>query len=179
MIDLFSLWRAARMSAISALLIASPTLATQTAQAAPKTQSQFTPLTGQALRDVFTDTVMIGEYHTKDGETGGQSYKERHHSDGTTDYREDKTMAQKNPVHETGIWNILGDQKICYQYPKSKLHLQTYCFFVYEKQGCYYKYSLSAMRAITPTEYRPRHWDYWSSRAVRKGSGQYCAAPIS
>lgn len=124
-------------------------------------------LKGQTLREVFSDTMMVGEYRTQRGDTNTFNYTEYHFKNGTSDYKE-------GALHDTGLWNIVGKDKICYKYPKSKTYTRTYCFFVYEANGCYYKYSVYNMGLNGP-----RSWDAWSSRAIRKGSGGSCAAPAS
>lgn len=127
----------------------------------------FKQLLGDDLKAIFNDTMMIGEYRAYRDKTKTNDYTEFHYKDGSTDYKE-------GPQNERGIWNIVGQDKICYRYPESAFYTQTYCFFVYEAEGCYYKYSLQAMGLGGP-----RSYDYWSSRAFRKGSGKSCTAPIS
>ncbi len=124
-------------------------------------------LTGDALRSVFEDTTMSGEYRTFRGETQTFRYTEYHDPNGTSDY----TEGDRN---EPGVWYILGGDKICYRYPQSKRHTRTYCFVVYNFEGCYYKFSQYDM-----TPRGPRHWDLWTSRAVRQGHGGSCEEPIS
>jgi len=121
---------------------------------------------GEALRAVFNQTMMIGEYREFRDVTRTYNYTEFHYQDGTTDYIE----GRKN---ENGRWKIIGEDKICYTYPKSKYYTGTYCFFVFISDGCYYKFAPRNM-----TLRGPRNWDKWSSRAIRKGSGGSCAEPI-
>ena len=118
------------------------------------------------LRAVFEKTMMVGEYRTYRDETRTYNYTEYHNGDGTTDYREGK-------LREKGNWNIVGDDKVCYKYPKSDYYEATYCFFVFKQGDCYYKHSL---RNMTPRG--PRRWKRWSSRAIRKNDGGSCAAPV-
>ena len=129
--------------------------------------TDFTQMLGDDLKAVFNNTMMIGEYRSVRDRTQTSNYTEFHFDDGSTDYKE-------GPQVEKGIWNLVGQDKVCYRYPESSSYTQTYCFFVYESDGCYYKYSLYAMGLNGPVNY-----DYWSSRAIRKGSGKSCAAPIS
>ncbi len=128
--------------------------------------SGHTQIKGDDLRAVFSGTTMVGEYVTYRDETKTYNYTELHFKGGDTDYIEGKQR-------EKGQWRIVGDDKICYKYPKSQYYMNTYCFFVYETEGCYYKYALPSM-----TLRGPRSWDMWSSRAVRKGHGGSCATPI-
>lgn len=129
--------------------------------------AEFKQMLGDDLKAVFNETMMVGEYRAYRDETETNNYTEYHFEDGSTDYKE-------GPQRERGVWNLVGPDKICYKYPDSANYRDTYCFFVYESEGCYYKYSLEAMSLRGPKSY-----DYWSSRAVRKGSGKSCAAPIS
>jgi hypothetical protein len=124
-------------------------------------------LKGDDLRAVFSDTVMVGEYQEYRGTTRTYNYTESHHADGTTDYVEGRKK-------EDGRWKIIGDDKICYKYPRSRYYTQTYCFFVFDVEGCYYKFTLQNMTLNRG----PKNWDRWSSRAVRKGAGGSCGAPI-
>jgi len=124
-------------------------------------------ITGEALRAVFDQTMMVGEYRNFRDVTKTYNYTEYHFSDGVTDYIEGKKQ-------EKGIWKIVGDDKICYKYPKSNYYTQTYCFIVYLSDTCYYKYSVRDM-----TLRGPRSWNRWTSRAIRKGDGGACAEPIS
>jgi len=129
--------------------------------------TEFKQMLGDDLRAVFNNTMMIGEYRAVRDRTKTNNYTEFHFDDGSTDYKE-------GPQKEKGIWTLVGPDKVCYRYPDSSSYTQTYCFFVYESDGCYYKYSLQAMGLRGP-----RNYDYWSSRAIRNGSGKSCAAPIS
>jgi len=129
--------------------------------------AEYKQMLGDDLKAVFNNTMMIGEYRAVRDHSKTNNYTEFHFDDGSTDYIE-------GPQKEKGIWNLVGPDKVCYRYPESSSYTQTYCFFVYEDNGCYYKYSLQAMGLNGP-----RNYDYWSSRAIRKGSGKTCAAPIS
>lgn len=122
---------------------------------------------GDSLKAVFNETTMIGEYRAYRVKTETYNYTEFHYEDGSTDYVEGGRT-------EKGVWTLVGDDKICYRYPGSEYYSQTYCFFVFNVNGCYYKFSLAQM-----TLRGPRNWNRWSSRAIRKGSGKSCAAPIS
>jgi hypothetical protein len=122
---------------------------------------------GDDLKAVFFETTMIGEYRAYRTKTETYNYTEFHREDGSTDYFEGDRL-------EKGVWTLVGDDKICYRYPGSDYYLQTYCFFVFNVEGCYYKFSLGQM-----TLRGPRNWDRWSSRAIRKGSGASCAVPVS
>jgi len=132
---------------------------------APK--KNYKQVTGKTLRAVFNDTMMLGEYRDYRDITKTYSYTEFHFKNGTTDYIEGDNR-------DDGVWKLVGDDKICYNYPQSEHYKHTYCFIVYETDGCYYKYSTGSM-----TYYGPRSWDDWTSRAVRKGTGKSCAAPVS
>ncbi|PHR58699.1 MAG: hypothetical protein COA43_10630 [Robiginitomaculum sp.] len=131
-----------------------------------QTNSGFSQVKGKSLRKIFANTLMIGEYRDYRGETKTFNYTEFHNANGKTDYIE----GQKK---EDGIWTVIGNDKVCYKYPKSEYYTRTYCFLVYELEGCYYKFAPYNM-----TLNGPRSWDKWSSRAVRKGSGNSCAAAI-
>jgi len=122
---------------------------------------------GDDLRFVFNQTMMIGEYREYRDITRTYNYTEFHFKDGTTDYIEGRKS-------EDGRWKIIGDDKICYKYPKSQYYTQTYCFFVFKSDGCYYKFAPRNM-----TLRGPRNWDRWSSRAIRKSSGGTCDEPVS
>ena len=124
-------------------------------------------LKGAALKAVFNDTLMIGEYRLYRDVTHTYNYTEFHHADGTTDYVEGKKKLD-------GRWKIIGDDKVCYKYPHSDYYNATYCFFVFKQGKCYYKFSLSQM-----TLHGPRDWNRWSSRAVRKGEGGSCGDQVS
>lgn len=137
------------------------------APARAENETGFKQMLGDDLRAVFNETMMIGEYRAYRDNTQTNNYTEYHFKDGSTDYKE-------GPQKERGVWTLVGADKICYRYPDSDFYKQTYCFFVYESEGCYYKYSRQVMGLNGPKNY-----GYWSSRAVRKGSGQTCAAPIS
>lgn len=140
----------------------SPAQARNSAKQSPS----YIQMKDDALRAVFSDTVMVGEYRTYRDITKTFNYTEFHTIDGTTDYKEGRK-------HEDGLWTIIGGDKICYKYPKSNYYTRTYCFFVYESEACYYKYTPANM-----TLRGPRSWNSWSSRAVREGSGGSCAAPV-
>ena len=128
--------------------------------------ANYEKITGEALKAVFNETTMIGEYHDYRDKTKTYNYTEFHHKNGTTDYVE-------GDKHEKGIWKIIGGDKICYRYPKSDYYKGTYCFFVYKNDKCYYKYSPYNMSLKGP-----RDWNKWSSRAVRKGDGGSCEEAI-
>jgi hypothetical protein len=140
-------------------------IATNSANA--ESSASYTQMLGEELNAVFNETTMVGEYRTYRTLTETFDYSEFHFADGSTDYTEGKRT-------EKGIWSLVGEDKICYRYPGSEYYNQTYCFFVYESEGCFYKYSL-----VNMTLRGPRSWDAWSSRAIRKGSGATCAAPTS
>jgi len=131
-------------------------------------KSGYTQMTGEQLRAVFSDTTMIGEYREYRDVTRTYSYTEKHNADGTTDYIEGRKK-------EDGRWKIIGDDKICYKYPHSRYYTRTYCFFVYEVEGCYYKYSPDNMTL----KRGPKNLDRWNSRAVRKGAGGTCGDALS
>ena len=135
--------------------------------ASAENNAEYKQMLGDNLKAVFNETMMIGEYRAFRDKTKTSNYSEFHYKDGSTDYKE-------GDQKERGVWELVGPDKICYNYPESSYYQQKYCFFVYESEGCYYKYSLQSMSLSGP-----RSWDYWSSRAVRKGSGKSCAAPIS
>ncbi len=139
-----------------------------TLQADGEENPHYTQIKGDALKAVFFDTMMLGEYRLFRGDSQTYTYTEFHFANGTTDYIEG---ADKR---EEGLWNIIGDDKICYQYPKSENYRQIYCFLVYQIQGCYYKFSPYDMTLTGPI-----NWDRWTSRAVRKGSGASCADAFS
>ena len=141
----------------------------------PQEQRLFLPVTGDALNSVFSDTMMLGEYREFRDLSKSYEYSEHHFKNGTTNYKEGGQKPQK------GLWKIIGGDKICYRYPDSENYKQVYCFLVYNMQGCYYKYSPYDMviDRQNPGSFRPRNWDMWTSRAVRKGSGANCAEPTS
>jgi len=120
---------------------------------------------GEDLRAVFSDTIMVGEYQEYRDTTRTYTYTENHHADGTTDYVEGRKK-------EDGRWRIIGEDKVCYKYPRSRYYTRTYCFFVFNVDGCYYKFTAQNMTLNRG----PKNWDRWSSRAVRKGAGGSCAA---
>lgn len=140
--------------------------AKESAQEKAKENNDHVQMKDDALRTVFSNTVMVGEYRTYRDITKTFTYREFHTVDGTTDYKEGRK-------HEDGLWKIIGGDKICYKYPNSDYYTHTYCFFVYEFEGCYYKFTPSNM-----TLRGPRSWNSWSSRAVREGSGHSCAAAV-
>ena len=121
---------------------------------------------GDDLRAVFYETKMVGEYRHFRDKTKTFNYTEYHFKNGTSDYIE-------GDKREDGLWKIVGDDKICYSYPGSEYFNRTYCFMVFNDDGCFYKFSQFDM-----TLRGPRNWDLWTSRAVRKGSGATCAVPI-
>ena len=124
-------------------------------------------LTGKALRAVFSDTTMVGEYREFRDITRTYNYTEHHYENGTTDYLEGRKK-------EDGRWNIVGDDKICYKYPRSRYYSRTYCFYVFNVEGCYYKFTPENLTF----KRRPKNWDRWSSRAIRKGAGGSCQAAV-
>ncbi len=126
----------------------------------------FKQLKDDELRAVFNEAMIIGEYRNLREATKTYNYTEYHYADGTTDYKEG---AQKLK----GVWKIIGGDKICYKYPKSKIYTRTYCFFVYANDKCYYQYSPYAM-----TLKGPRDWGRWTSRAIKKGEGGSCDEAI-
>ncbi|MCF6219976.1 MAG: hypothetical protein L3J65_02590 [Robiginitomaculum sp.] len=127
----------------------------------------FTQMKGDALRAVFTDTMMVGEYRQYRDLTRTFNYTEFHSKDGTTDYVEGRKK-------EDGRWKIIGNEKICYKYPGSRYYSQTYCFYVFNADGCYYKFTPENMTLNR----NPRNRNRWSSRAVRKGAGGTCDEPV-
>ena len=148
-----------------------PAFAGNTVKDTPKNAKGFIQMKGEDLRAVFSDTMMIGEYRNYRDITRTYNYTEDHHADGTTDYVEGRKK-------EDGRWKVIGDDKVCYKYPNSRYYTRTYCFFVYDDDGCYYKFAPSDMTL----KRGPKNWDRWSSRAVRKGakgsSAGSCDAPI-
>lgn len=129
--------------------------------------NNFTQMKGAELRAVFSDTMMVGEYREYRDITRTYNYTEHHYKNGTTDYVEGRKK-------EDGRWNIIGNEKICYKYPGSRYYSRTYCFFVFNVEGCYYKFTVANMTL----KRRPKNWDRWSSRAVRRGAGGSCDAPV-
>jgi len=128
---------------------------------------QFRPLTGDALKTAYSDAMMIGEFRKYYTSLDTNEYTEYHDPAGTTDYT-------VGPRFLKGEWEIKGGDKLCYKYPNSEKLTRTYCFAVYEFDGCYYKYPLRNMTAGGPIS-----WDNWSTRAVRKGSGSTCKPQVS
>lgn len=125
-------------------------------------------LKGDELRAVFNNTKVLSEYRDFKGiHENGYDFTEFHHENGTTNYTE---IGAKT---EQGLWKIIGEDKVCYKYPNTDAFTQTYCFFVYQQDKCYYNYSLNAM-----TIHGPKRWDMWTSRFVREGSGGSCADPV-
>lgn len=134
----------------------------------PDTQPDHTQVKGDALRAVFDNTKVLSEYRNFKGiHENGYDFTEFHHRNGTTSYTE---IGAKT---ERGLWKIIGEDKICYTYPNTDAFTQTYCFFVYQQDKCYYNYSLNAM-----TIHGPRNWSLWTSRFVREGDGGSCADPV-
>lgn len=131
-------------------------------------ETEYRQIKGDDLHKALNETTVIAEYQSTNGGIEHYRYKETHHSDGTTDYVE-----QGAPLIK-GEWNIIGDDKVCYKYKGNQVFNQTYCFFVYQNDKCYYVYGLNAM-----TVKGPRSWDFWTSRFVREGDGGTCEAPIS
>ncbi len=135
--------------------------------ASANNNGSFTQMKGDALRAVFTDTMMVGEYRQYRDLTRTFNYTEYHRKDGTTDYIEGRKK-------EDGRWKIIGNEKICYKYPGSRYYSQTYCFYVFNADGCYYKFTPENMTLNR----NPRNRNRWSSRAVRKGAGGTCDEPV-
>ncbi len=139
-------------------MLAAPALAGEAAS--------FKPIKGKDLTKAMTGAMMMSEYLSRGD--GIVYFTELHNKDGSTDYTpEDRPL-------EKGTWDIVGGDKICYRYPDSETHPGPFCYVVYLQEGCYYSYSTSRM-----TYNGPRDWDNWSYRAVEKGSGKSCAAPVS
>ena len=137
--------------------------------AVAQTKSTYHQVTGEDLRAVFADAMILSEYRSFKGiNKKSYDFKEYHFADGTTDYTE------KGSKTEKGRWDIIGDDKICYKYPTTQAFPQTYCFFVFRQGKCYYQYGVSEM-----TIYGPRSYDLWVSRFVRKGDGGVCGEAIS
>ena len=157
----YTAWRIFMLYGLAALFLVA---ARANGADAPKYQQ----IKGKALRAVFSDTLMVGEYRQYRDETKTYNYSEYHHKNGTTDYVEGRKK-------EDGRWKIVGDDKICYKYPNSDYYTGTYCFIVYKSEGCYYKYSPFDMSWRSG---RPKNWDRWSSRAIRKGHGGSCDDPL-
>jgi hypothetical protein len=124
-------------------------------------------ITGQALRDVFTDNTVISEYQSIRGIKHYQ-FSEHHNPDGTTDY------VELGETGEPGLWKLVGDDKICYRYPGNRRFPDTYCFVVYKIDTCYYNFGTQDM-----TMRGPRNWDAWTSRFVVKGDGGVCGEGVS
>jgi len=157
---------------MSAKLIITAFWATVLLAAAPPAHAdeqadQFTHLTGEALKTAYTGAMMDGEFRKYYTSLRTKDYTEKHYENGTTDY----TVGAR---FLNGEWEIKGGDKLCYKYPKSKKLTRTYCFAVYEFDGCYYKYPLRNMSSGGPI-----NWDNWSTRAVRKGSGRTCKPMVS
>jgi len=131
-------------------------------------QPKYQRITGENLQKVYSGQTMVGEYVTRQGGINHYKFTEYHDPDGTTDYIETDADTVK------GVWKIIGGDKICYTYPGNSTFDKTYCFFVYENDGCYYSYALGQM-----TLNGPMSWDYWTSRAISKGSGNSCSAGVS
>lgn len=123
---------------------------------------------GEALREVFQDTMALSEYRNHKGfHKKGYDFTEFHHANGTTDYTEVGAKTDK------GLWKIIGNDKVCYRYPSSPNPNSTHCFFVYKQGKCYYNFGIGSM-----TLNGPRSWDLWISRFVRKGSGGSCGDAV-
>ena len=131
-------------------------------------QNTYKRITGDDLQGIYSGQTMIGEYVTRKGGIKHYKFTEYHRPNGKTDYIETGADTVK------GEWKVIGGDKICYTYPGNTTFNQTYCFFVYENDGCYYSYAFAQM-----TLKGPMSWDYWTSRAVSKGSGASCAAGVS
>lgn len=139
------------------------------ASANAQTKSKYVQIKGDELHAVFNNTMVFSEYHDFKGiNNKTYSFTEFHSEDGTTDYTEIGSKTEK------GRWKIIGGEKICYKYPKTRAFPRTYCFFIYEQNKCYYQYDISAM-----TIRGPRSWNRWTARFVRKGDGGVCGEAVS
>ena len=157
---------------MSAKLIIIALTATALLAAAPHARAgepaqTFKPLTGEALKAAYSGAMMVGEFRKYYKSLDTNEYTEKHYENGTTDYT-------VGPRFLNGEWEIKGGDKLCYKYPNSEKLTRTYCFAVYEFDGCYYKYPLRNMAAGGPI-----NWDNWSTRAAREGSGSACKPQIS
>lgn len=131
--------------------------------------SEYKQVKGDDLQAVFNNTLVFSEYHNFKGiNNKTYDFTEFHFEDGTTDYTEIGSKTEK------GKWKIIGGDKICYKYPRTEAFPETYCFFIYQQDKCYYQYDISAM-----TIRGPRSWDLWTARFVRKGDGGICGEPVS
>lgn len=129
-----------------------------------KTDEGFEQQKGKVLLNVLKDTTILSEYRNFKGmKNKSYDFTELHNADGTTNYTE------RGSDQESGLWKIIGGDKVCYQYPNSPRPNEKHCFFVYKQGQCYYNYSRRAMSPQGPINY-----DYWTSRFVRKGSGGTC-----
>ncbi len=131
-------------------------------------EAQSRPITGEALHKLLLDKTVISEYRDTTGGIKTYQFSEHHNGDGSTDYIE---LGQA-PVK--GLWELVGDDKVCYRYPKTPRFTDTYCFIVYKIDSCYYSYNTRSM-----TVNGPRNWDFWTSRFVVKGDGGSCADAVS
>jgi len=154
----FSLYSGVILAVLLALLA-------QTVQAG--TKPGLEQIKDAALITLLTDKTVISEYKDGDGGIKDFRFTEHHLKDGTTDYTE-----LGHPV-EKGLWNIIGGDKVCYKYPGNKVFTQTYCFFVYKIEDCYYNYHSRAMGLNGP-----RNTDWWTSRFIIKGEGGSCDAAV-
>ncbi len=130
------------------------------------TADGYEKITGEALRKVYSETLFIAEYMDYRDKTKTYNYTEYHNTDGTTDYKE-------GARRETGRWKIIGEDKICYQYPEGDDPNDKYCFFTYKHGKCYYQFHHTEM-----TIRGPRNVKIWNSRGVRAGDGGSCNAAI-
>ena len=139
--------------------------------AMPQTQIQdrekFISLKGATLKAVYHKQTHIGEYRDYRERSKTYKFTEFHDTKGRTVYKEgDKTL--------TGVWELVGEDKICYRYPLTlNLHVGsnyltngTHCFLTYKLGECYYGFSPHTM-----TLKGPRSFDDWNSRSVINGRG--------
>lgn len=148
----------------------------RTTKPAKEPASKLTQIQGKALRDTFLEATIYSEYRRHKGmHNKSFDFTEHHNTNGTTDYTE-----LGSPT-EQGIWNIIGDNKICYRYPASEHPQRIHCFFIFKDGKCYYNYAASAMRPImkqNTIQFQPRSWDRWIARFVRKGDGGSCGGDV-
>ena len=123
----------------------------------------FKPLTAERFKEMLPGKTLLGEYRQLRERSNTFNFSEKHYADGTTDY-------QEGELREKGVWYTLGDNKICYKYPESKI-MGGYvsCFWVYEDSKCFYGYGLNEM-----TLNGPRNFNDWTARWVIKGEGGTC-----
>jgi len=131
-------------------------------------QKEYAPLSSKQFNKILPGNTITGEYRQMRERTKTYNFSEKHHKDGTTDYKE-------GPIKSKGIWYTLGERKICYKYPNDpNMGPQISCFWVYKQDTCYYGYGINNM-----TLKGPRSFDDWSARWVVKGSGGNCDAPVT